>query len=276
MAENKYLIGLHNKAEYETRRILRFLPKVVKPVYAEMYTELFRFRDGFYKDEVEKVRGMSPDVRDKWAKDNLERMGYSTYQRYDYKKRHTGVMCIEIKLKNAVDYLASQSAKLKKHFGLPELRDDLVEDQSLIASCINIAADGVLALFRIDPLLHKESYESVVFHLMDAYKIKVESTDHTFESFPVTYDPNMFIRKWYKAHVYEPHLTLSRKKSRELASFKEEERIQRESFEFALLHNTIRKITHNHQHGYFIQSTELLSNKTKKKYGTPQTKRRKK
>lgn len=256
MPNNKYILGAHDRHHYDRTWVLHYLPGVAKPKAAEMYTELFRFKNGYYRDEVERARKISVDLREDYAYKHLERMGYSTHQNVAYVKKPTGVMCIEIKVSNAVDYLARQSIKQKKDFGMQDLRSDMAEDPRVIAACVNATWDGMLVMFRIDPALRVESHQAVVFQLSNMYNVKVVSSDHTHASFFVTYDPDMFIRKWREVKVMEPFPTIVRKKRWEMSQWQDGVRIKRDSFEEALRRETMLDVKHRGKWGFFIPNIE--------------------
>lgn len=211
--------------EYIRRRIPRYSPldgSHESPQFADLYTELYRFKEGYYAIEVEAAR---EQIRQTPL---LERQPIKTLDHLNF--CHSVRAERHLYLKDIIYLEVSGESCTTAIYGMGKSTlSDMVEELGMDLYCLyaGITANGrdIGLMYKTLYYEHEKNYIGLKFMLKTKYGIEV-ITPYPFENLrvPVTYDQNAVIKAWcntrflYSDHYYSKYLE-SQKDASEQSSY---------------------------------------------------------
>jgi hypothetical protein len=160
-----------------------------KPSDTDFYTEMLNIKQGYYRsiiDELKSIKG--PDEQKRFKESKLPSFSISCRCK-DWRKEeniisHSGLLNIDVD--------GEQNLHIDDW---NEMRDRLSEQLPTIVSCfISARGNGLSFVVKIKPDKHRETYNSVGFHLQKSYNIYIDpSCKNPTRLRFVSYDPDAYI-----------------------------------------------------------------------------------
>jgi hypothetical protein len=206
-----------------------FVPGVV-PHPDDLYTQLERFRDGYYADLIHKLRELTDkDEISSFKTANLPAFTFSVSikntRKTDNIEGHTGVLTIDIDEDGIAPYLRKRQEK-SPSYTLGDFRDEIaiidesVESSSVLFAGLSASGKGLFILFKIDPGQHEEAFEAIKWEFQSYYGIAIDKAcrDQVRLRF-CTYDKDAIINDYERVVKYEiPQEYLNYKQQKEDAA----------------------------------------------------------
>lgn len=160
-----------------------------RPFDTDFYTEMYRIKNGDYKDIIDECRQL-PDkaARSRFKCEKLRSLTISAICK-DWRKtenmvKHTGLLNLDID---------KEGNEWVQDWG--QLRDDIFMRKDVVAAFLSASGEGVSFVVKIDPLKHKDTFFSIVDEMRVHMNIKVDAALHDFIRLRfVSYDPECRIR----------------------------------------------------------------------------------
>ncbi|WP_377061430.1 BT4734/BF3469 family protein [Rufibacter immobilis] len=190
---------------------------------------LERFRDGYYKKEVEAVRH-APNAKEQ---DRLKRQCScitvsckGTKRSKDGVTQHSGFAAIDIDEKDnpGIDMVSK--------------RKEIASDSYTFSVFHSIRGKGLCAICRIPSEDHEASYRALMLYFSEKFEVKVDSTPDVARARFVTYDPDLYLN--IKSDVFDEVLP-EPKKSASIRNYYPAATVP-QSYGQIALQNAIRKI----------------------------------
>jgi hypothetical protein len=186
----------------------------VSPQQDDLYTELFRFKDGAYAPSIESLRTIKDKKeRDKFKAGNLPAFTFSAVVKErrstDNIVNHTGVLVIDIDDVGITPFLKERRMALGA-YSITDFRDEIcrLDDQGkthILYGGLSASGAGLFLMFLIDPSKHLECFESLAWEFDKLYGIKIdEACKDVIRLRFCTYDPFSVIRTPEEVIRYEP------------------------------------------------------------------------
>lgn len=174
-----------------------------KPYDTDVYQELLRIRDGYYKDIIDSLRAIQDPAEYKKKKaEILPSVSFSCVTK-DWRSaaaivNHTGLLNIDIDGKD--------NPHLKTQSDFENLRDLLAAQPHVLAAWLSASGLGVTFLIRIDPSQHKEAFMSIKQEMLQA-GVTIDAGLHDVPRIRfASFDPEIRLKEDFDAiPVYKPN-----------------------------------------------------------------------
>lgn len=190
-----------------------FVPGVV-PKNDDLYTQLERFRDGYYADIITNLRKLTDKEEiSKFKTSNLPAFTFSVNikntRKTDNIRSHTGVLTVDIDQEGIEPYLQKRREGLSG-YTIEDFRDDIgiidqdVEESSVVFAGLSASGKGLCVMVKIDPELHDESFEALKWEFKHHYGVTIDAAcrDKVRLRF-CTYDKGAVINNWERVTQYK-------------------------------------------------------------------------
>lgn len=201
---------LHLKDTYPQIKISFFVPFINKDnvsvpgVFAkdaDLFNELFRFKEGYYLMLVEELRKIKlKEDRQRYKSGNLPAFTFGcSFKKNDYRKQSNvestnNILYIDIDGVGIDAYLKKKSEK-SYGYTIESLRDELFYDLPCIFAGLSCSGTGIFLLIQHKPEERIDAFEDVVDYIQMKYNIVVDAACRDIGRLTfATYDPSALIR----------------------------------------------------------------------------------
>lgn len=177
---------------------------------AELYEELFRFKEGFYSMVIEQLRQIpSKEERSKYKLENLTAFTFGcSFRKNDYRKQsniesHTNILYIDIDQIGCSAYIELQKSK-NPYYNIKDLRDELYKDLPCLFAGLSCSGTGVFLLIRFNEFERADAFEDVKSFIFERYKIEIDvACKDTGRLTFATYDPTCKITPYNESSTWD-------------------------------------------------------------------------
>lgn len=191
----------------------KWKPGVV-PQKDDLYKQLFNFKNGYYAQLINHLRGLkTKKERDTFKQERLPAFTFSCVleeKRHTANvKSHTGILVIDIDNEGILPYIKKRQ-ETQPDYTLDTFRNEITRyDQdgftNILFAGISASGNGIFLMFLIRPTDHSLAFESIKWEFESVYGIKVDRACSDIVRLRFcTYDPEAVIRPFHNVKIYEP------------------------------------------------------------------------
>jgi len=177
---------------------------------ADLYTELYRFKEGYYSTIVEGLRKLTDkDEKSKYKLENLPSFTFSChFKEKDYRKQaniesYTNILCIDIDYVGVADYIGERKEK-DPNYSLSMLRDEIFATLPCVFSGLSCSGNGIFFLVRYEQDQHLDCFLDIELYMKTKYGVTIDAACKDFGRLRfATYDTHCKIEQWEKTQVWQ-------------------------------------------------------------------------
>ncbi len=230
---------------------------------ADLYTELEKFRDGYYSSIVEGLQKIEdPEEKSRYKMENLPAFTLSArFKEKDYRNTAnmlstTEMLCVD------VDYGGVSEFMLKKReenpqYSLADLRDEIYGTMPCVFAALSCSGRGIFFLVRYEKDQHLDCFLDIEMYMKSKFGVKIDASCKDFVRLRfATFDPGARIQQWEHTRVWalRPEYLKHKKKLEEFRKQEQKRVIVRHTNDkegaimekaIALIHNAQKGERHN-------------------------------
>lgn len=177
---------------------------------ADLYTELYRFKEGYYIMVIEELRRLTDkDEINQFKLQNLPAFTFSCkFKDKDYRKQinisqFTNLLCIDIDSVGVEAHIEKQKL-LKPNYGIQALRDEIFENFPCVYAGLSCSGRGVFFIVKYEDGKHLECFHDIEDYFITKHNITIDASckDYARLRF-ATYDPHSHIGRWEDVEPYK-------------------------------------------------------------------------
>lgn len=186
----------------------------VSPQKDDLYSQLIKFKDGYYAQLIQHLRGLkTKKEKDVYKQEHLPAFTFSCTVKSSRNTKniesHTGILVIDIDNDGLLPYIKERQIKEPDYdintFKTEVSRLDGDGFTNIMFSSLSASGNGVFLMFLINPKDHALCFESIKWEFEHIYGIKIDRacSDVVRLRF-CTYDPDAIIRPYAQVKEYSP------------------------------------------------------------------------